>query len=93
MSEAGTTVIVVVDQAGRQYEFDADDFEDAADGYLHVMRDGRRVARFTPGFTAAYKREHLRSGFLSSGLGLAVPPPAPWDLPLGPEEVVPSDRR
>jgi hypothetical protein len=79
VSETGTTVVVVIDQVGREYEFDADDFNDEPSGYLHVMKDGKRVARFTPAYTAVYRREHLRGGL--SGLAVAMPPPAPWDLP------------
>lgn len=93
MSEAGVTVIVVIDQVGREYEFDADDFREVEGGYLHVMSDGKRVGRFTPGYTAVYRREYLRTGFRSSGLGLTTPPPAPWDSAAETREVMPSDRR
>jgi hypothetical protein len=87
VSEAGTTVIVVVDQVGRQYEFDADDFREVEGGYLHVMSDGKRVGRFTPGYTAVYRREYLRNSLSDLATALAtavVPPPVPWNLPVGP---------
>jgi hypothetical protein len=89
VNEAGTTVIVVVDQVGRQYEFDADDFREVEGGYLHVMSDGKRVGRFTPAYTAVYRREYLRDGILSD-LATAVPPP-PWDLATETKEVMPRD--
>lgn len=91
MSEAGTAVIVVVDQVGREYEFDADDFREVEGGYLHVMSDGKRVGRFTPAYTAVYRREYLRTAL--SGLSVAVPPAARWDSATETREVMPSDRR
>jgi hypothetical protein len=55
--EAGTVAVVVQD--GTTYNLAADDFAEDERGYLNVTSDGRRVARFTPGYAGVYHHEDL----------------------------------
>lgn len=52
-ASAAAAAVAVIDQHGRHHAFDADDF--GPDGpYLFLYKDGKKVARFEPGFIGVY---------------------------------------
>jgi hypothetical protein len=54
--EAKAESVIVVDQAATARSFDADDWNVTEFGFLEVLKDGKRVATFAPGYTGAYKK-------------------------------------
>lgn len=55
---ASESAVTVIDMHGRRHEFRADDFEEDVNGaYLHLVKDGKRVGRFTPGYIGVFKTE------------------------------------
>jgi hypothetical protein len=53
--------VIVVDQAATARSFDADDWNVTEFGFLEVLKDGKRVASFAPGYIAAYKKSARRT--------------------------------
>lgn len=59
--EAKGESVIVVDQAAAARSFDADDWRVTEFGFLEVLKDGKRVATFAPGYVAAYKKTARRT--------------------------------
>lgn len=53
--------VIVVDQAGNARCFDADDWTVTESGHAEVLKDGKRVASFAPGYIAAYRKSARRT--------------------------------
>ena len=56
MSES--SLVAVVDQAGREHHFDADSWQVTQSGHVDVIKDGKHaepVATFAPGFLGVYR--------------------------------------
>lgn len=54
----GDSSVTVIDMHGHRHSFHADDFEEGADdAHLHLIKDGKRVGRFTPGYIGVFKTE------------------------------------
>lgn len=53
--------VIVVDQAGNARCFDADDWNVTESGHAEVLKDGKRVASFAPGYIAAYRKSARRT--------------------------------
>lgn len=50
-----TSTVIVIDQTGDRHGFDADDWVSAETGRLDVIKDGKRVAAFPPGYVGVYQ--------------------------------------